>query len=133
MPTNACTRPRKLGSRTKPDVEFLSYLSDIYRQILRDFATTAVDTHQANPDTVATMLANVGYVPASPPNAKDVDPTLTDIQQKALAKLHIKPEDILSPLTKTQNQPSAQTDGRAAAYRLIADVTSDDPVKELGR
>jgi tetratricopeptide (TPR) repeat protein len=75
------------------------------------------------------VLANVGYVPASPFNANDVDPTLTDIQNKALVKLGINFQDILLPLTKTQNQPSAQTDSRAAAYRLIADVASDDPAK----
>jgi hypothetical protein len=33
----------------------------------------------------------------------------------------------LSYLKKDKNQPSAQTDSRAAACRLLADVASDDP------
>jgi hypothetical protein len=111
------------------DAGFLAYLGDIYRQTLRDFAKTAVGVHQASPDAVATVLAKVGYVPASPVNEKDPDPTLADIQKRTLEKLGIKPQDILRPLTNTQNQATDQTTSRAAAYRLFADVASNDPTK----
>ena len=110
------------------DTEFLSYLSDLYPQLMGDFIKNAAE--KAGSDSVATVMARVGYLPPSSLNEGAGDPALTDVQRKTIVKLGIRPKEILDLLTKTMDQPSAQTDSRAAAYRLFVDVTSGDPGKQ---